>query len=92
MNTNRRVVQVQEQTFRIGRQPQQRSFLDSCDPNGIPRYLRNLDYQISAQNRALDALFSKIIPSGLSERMQLAWFLLLGASPVLIILISDLIF
>lgn len=60
MNTNRRVVQVQEQTFRIGRQPQQRSFLDSCDPNGIPRYLRDVDRYMAIQNQAWDLVSTRL--------------------------------
>jgi hypothetical protein len=48
MNDLHRIIQVQEQTFRIGRQPPAaKSFLDTCDPDGLPWLLRSVDAEVA---------------------------------------------
>jgi hypothetical protein len=81
MNDLHRIIQVQEQTFRIGREPTSKNFLDTCDPDGIPRYLRQLDYSIAIQNRAGDWLWSKIVPNWMPQWLRVVWILFFVTSP-----------
>lgn len=50
MNDPKRIVQIQEQVLRIGRQPAAKSFLDSCDPNGLPWLLNSIDQEVAFQH------------------------------------------
>lgn len=51
MNDFQRLIQIREQVLRIGKEPASKSFLDSCDPDGIPWLLRSIDAEIADQHR-----------------------------------------
>lgn len=81
METKRIV--VEERVVRYGTERQ--SFLDSCDPYGIPFTLKALDFQLGIENRIFTlfvlALMWLIAPPFLPVTLRYIWatILILGA-------------